>query len=295
MLAPWLELPAFRDVIVRASEAAGVDLVALGTDGTADDIKDTSVAQPLIVAASLGSLAASNLGLPLASADAVAGHSVGEFTAACAAGVLSLDDALKVVAVRGKAMAFAAGAKATGMAAVLGGEQAEVIAAIEAAGLVPANVNGASQIVAAGELALLEDFTANPPAGAKVRPLPVAGAFHTHFMSSAEQAVSEALAAVEANGPGTRLVSNRDGGVLTDPIEAVKRLSQQVTSPVRWDLCLETFASLGVTGIIELFPGGTLTGIAKRALPGVELLAIKSPADLDAVPAFTEAHLGKTA
>ena len=295
MLKAWLELPEFAAVVAKASEATGLDLADLGSNADADRIRSTDIAQPLIVAAGLGSLAASGLGLPLTTADAVAGHSVGEFTAAAAAGVLSLESALRVVAVRGRAMAHAAGSYPTGMAAVLGGESEEVFAAIEAAGLVAANVNGASQIVAAGELRLLEDFAANPPAGTKVRPLQVAGAFHTHFMSSAEQAVAEAVAKEELGTPSVRLVSNRDGGVLTDSTEAARRLSLQVTSPVRWDLCMTTFADLGATGLIELLPGGTLTGIAKRALPGVELLAIKSPEDLALVADFAARHSGTVA
>lgn len=296
MFNEWLELPAFAEIVAQASAATKLDLRALGTTADADAIRNTAVAQPLIVAAGLGTLAASaNLGLPVSSAnvDLVAGHSVGEFTAAAAAGVLSVTDALRVVAVRGEAMAHAAGRVATGMSAVLGGEAADVIAAIEAAGLTPANVNGASQIVAAGELAKLEDFAANPPAGTKVRPLPVAGAFHTNFMASAQQAVADAVAAASLGAPSVRLISNRDGGVLTDATEIALRLSSQVTSPVRWDLCMTTFAELGVTGLVELFPGGTLTGIAKRALPGVELLPIKTPADLALLPDFARTHVGK--
>lgn len=295
MLAPWLELPEFAAVVSTASEATGLDLADLGSNADADRIRSTDVAQPLIVAAGLGSLAASSLGLPLQRADAVAGHSVGEFTAAAAAGVLNVESALRVVAVRGRAMAHAAGMNATGMAAVLGGESADVIAAIEAAGLVAANVNGANQIVAAGELVLLEQFAEHAPAGTKVRPLQVAGAFHTHFMNSAEQSVADAVAKEELGTPLVRVVSNRDGGVLTDATEAARRLSLQVTSPVRWDLCMSTFADLGVTGLIELFPGGTLTGLAKRALPGVELLAIKSPADLALVAEFAAKHSGTVA
>lgn len=295
MLIPWLELPAFRAVLEQASVAAGLDLIDLGCQGSADDIRHTDVAQPLIVAASLGSLATTELGLPLQQADLVAGHSVGEFTAAAAAGILSVESALRVVSVRGRAMAHAANSTATGMSAVLGGESSEVIAAIEAAGLVAANVNGANQIVAAGELVRLEDFAANPPAGVKVRPLQVAGAFHTHFMNSAEQAVADAVAHESLGTPSVRVVSNRDGGVLTDATEAARRLSLQVTSPVRWDLCMQTFADLGVTGLIELFPGGTLTGIAKRALPQVELLAIKTPSDLELVAEFTAKHSGLVA
>lgn len=293
MLAPWLEHAAFGHIIDEASAACGLGLRAHGTESDADTIRDTAIAQPLIVAAALGSLACADaLGLPVTAADAVAGHSVGEFTAAVAAGVLSVSDGMRVVGVRGRAMSHAASSVATGMSAVLGGEPAEVIAAIEAAGLVPANVNSAGQIVAAGELVKLEEFAANPPAGTKVRALQVSGAFHTHFMASAQSAVADALANAHLGTPTVRMVSNQGGDVLTDATEIARRLSSQVTNPVRWDLCMEQFAALGATGLIELFPGGTLTGIAKRALPGVELLAVKMPEDLASIPEFVSRHAG---
>jgi [acyl-carrier-protein] S-malonyltransferase len=190
-------------------------------------------------------------------------------------------------------MAIAAAAESTGMAAVLGGTREDVIATLTRHGLTAANENGANQIVAAGTLAQLAALSEEPPTGAKVRPLQVAGAFHTHFMASAKQAVADAAASMSISDPSITLVSNRGGDVVHSGQDFVDRLVAQVSSPVRWDLCMETFVAQGVTGIIELFPGGTLTAIAKRAIPGVELLAIKSPEDLEKVAAFTQSHAGR--
>lgn len=295
MLTPWLEHAPFANTISVASEFAKTDLLTHGTTSDADTIRDTAIAQPLIVAAGLGSLACltDSLGATLNHADAAAGHSVGEITAAAATGVISLEDAMTLVGIRGRAMASAAAAEQTGMAAVLGGTRDDVIATLTRHGLTAANENGANQIVAAGTLAQLEALTAEPPTGAKVRPLQVAGAFHTHFMSSATQAVADAAANIAVSNPAITLVSNRGGDVVRDGQDFVDRLVAQVSSPVRWDLCMEIFIQLGVTGIIELFPGGTLTAIAKRAIPGVELLAIKSPDDLANVAAFTQNHAGR--
>ena len=292
MLTPWLENEAFAAVIDKASTATNLNLRLHGTGSDADTIRDTAIAQPLIVAAGLGSLsaAAEVLGFPILHADAVAGHSVGEITAAAATGVLSLEDALSLVAVRGQAMATAAAQVQTGMAAVLGGEREDVISTLTRHGLIAANENGAKQIVAAGTLEQIEALNAEPPAGARVRPLPVAGAFHTQFMASATEAVCETSTALKSSNPSVQLISNRGGEIVTDGADFVARLVSQVSSPVRWDLCMETFNEIGVTGIVELFPGGTLTGIAKRALPGVELLAITSPADLDQLANFVATH-----
>ncbi|MEN9711140.1 MAG: hypothetical protein RL441_1132 [Actinomycetota bacterium] len=292
MLTPWLSNEAFAAVIDAASAATGLDLRAHGTESDADTIRDTAIAQPLIVAAGLGSLAAAAaLGLPISAADAVAGHSVGEITAAAATGVLSLEDALALVAVRGRAMAEAAAVVQTGMAAVLGGERDDVIATLTRHGLVAANENGAKQIVAAGTLEQIEALNAEPPAGARIRPLQVAGAFHTQFMASATDAVCQLSSSMATNNPSVQLISNRGGEIVTDGADVVARLVSQVSSPVRWDLCMETFQEIGVTGIVELFPGGTLTGIAKRALPGVELLAITAPEDLEKLSDFVSQHL----
>ena len=293
MLTPWLENEAFADIIDQASAATGLDLRLHGTLSDADTIRDTAIAQPLIVAAGLGSLAAAaaTTGFPITAADAVAGHSVGEITAAAATGVLSLKDALELVAVRGRAMADAAAVVQTGMAAVLGGERDEVVSTLAKQGLVAANENGAKQIVAAGTLEQLEALSAQPPAGARVRPLQVAGAFHTQFMASATDAVCQVSTGMTTQAPSVQLVSNRGGEIVVDGVDFVARLVSQVSSPVRWDLCMETFEQLGVTGLIELFPGGTLTGIAKRALLGVELLALTSPEDLQQLPDFVSRHL----
>jgi [acyl-carrier-protein] S-malonyltransferase len=283
-LSPWLELPGLAEQIGAWSELAGRDLIRLGTTGTAEEITDTSVAQPLLVAAAMA--AAGLLGEP----DAAAGHSVGELAAGAIAGVLSTGDAIRLTRVRGEAMAAACGYEATGMTAVLGGDEATVLAAIADAGLTPANVNGSGQIVAGGTLSQLEAFAANPPAGARLRPLRVAGAFHTVHMASAVEALARAAAGTVVKDPAITLLSNADGAVVTSGSNWVERVVAQVAAPVRWDLCMETMSDVGVTALIELPPAGTLTGMAKRALPGVELLALKTPDQLDAARALIAAH-----
>jgi [acyl-carrier-protein] S-malonyltransferase len=283
-LSPWLELPGLAEQLGSWSELAGRDLIKLGTTGSAEEITDTSVAQPLLVAAALA--VADLLGQP----DAAAGHSVGELAAGAIAGVMSAEDAIKLTRVRGEAMAAACGAVPTGMTAVLGGDEDEVLAAISDAGLTPANVNTAGQIVAGGTLEQLAAFAANPPAKARLRPLRVAGAFHTEHMVPAVAALEAAAAGTAVKDPAIALLSNRDGAVVTSGTDWVDRIARQVANPVRWDHCMATMADLGVTAFIELLPGGTLTGIAKRALPGVELLAIKTPDQLDAARALVAAH-----
>ncbi|HEY6493685.1 MAG TPA: ACP S-malonyltransferase [Trebonia sp.] len=283
-LSPWLELPGLADRLGAWSELAGRDLIRLGTTGGAEEITDTSVAQPLLVAAALA--VAELLGEP----DAAAGHSVGELAAGVIAGVMSAEDAIKLTRVRGEAMAAACDAVPTGMTAVLGGDEATVLAAIEAAGLTPANVNTAGQIVAGGTMEQLASFAANPPAGARLRPLRVAGAFHTSHMAPAVAALEAAAAGTALKDPAITLLSNRDGAVVTAGADWVERIARQVANPVRWDRCLATMSDLGVTAFIELLPGGTLTGMAKRALPGVELLAIKTPDQLDAARALFAAN-----
>jgi [acyl-carrier-protein] S-malonyltransferase len=278
MLAPWLELPGVSERIAAFSEATGLDLLRLGTTADADEIKDTAVTQPLIVA--LGVIVAEQLGLDASGERVVAGHSVGELTAAAVSGAMTGENAVAFAARRGAAMADACALTPTGMAALLGGDPDAVAAGIEAVGLVPANRNGAGQIVAAGALDALEKLAAEPPAGARVRPLAVAGAFHTHYMAPAEEALATFAHELGVGDPRPILLSNADGAAVTTGKELLARLVRQVTLPVRWDLCLATCRDLGVTAAIELAPAGTLTGIAKRELPGVELLAIKSPADL---------------
>jgi [acyl-carrier-protein] S-malonyltransferase len=219
------------------------------------------------------------------------GHSVGEFSAACLAGFYSDETAMKLVSVRGKAMAEAAASNsATGMSAVLGGDKAEIIKHIEQFDLVPANVNSNGQIVASGLLTNLEKLSANPPASTKVRKLDVAGAFHSQFMKSAESELEDEFAQVELTKPTCSFISNKDGQTITESTQLKSRLISQITSPVRWDLCQAKMVELGVTGMLELAPAGVLTGIAKREMPGVELFAIKSPEDIDTAQAFINKH-----
>jgi [acyl-carrier-protein] S-malonyltransferase len=283
-LSPWLELPSLAEQFGTWSELAGRDLIGLGTTGSAEEITDTSVAQPLLVAAALA--VAGLLGEP----DAAAGHSVGELAAGVIAGVLTANDAIRLTRVRGEAMAASCGATPTGMTAVLGGDEAAVLGAIAEAGLTPANINAAGQIVAGGTLEQLAEFAANPPKGARLRPLRVAGAFHTKHMAPAVDALEAAAAGTTFRDPVITLLSNADGRVVTSAPNWVDRIVNQVANPVRWDLCMATMSDIGVTALIELVPGGTLTGMAKRALPGVELLAIKTPDQLDAARAIIAAH-----
>lgn len=275
-LSPWLELPGFRDRLSAWSEIAKLDLVAYGTTAEAEEIRDTAVAQPLLVAAALAAF--EELGV---TADLVAGHSVGEFAAAALAGVITADQAVSLVAERGRAMAEAAAVTATGMTAVLGG--VDVLDALAKHGLTPANNNGAGQIVAGGTLEQLEALQADPPQRARLRPLAVAGAFHTHHMAPAVERLRAAAAGVTPADPAIRLLSNADGAVVMSGRDALDRMVNQVSNPVRWDLCMETMArEAGETPVtmIELLPGGTLTGLAKRGLPGSVTVALKTPADL---------------
>ncbi|SNX58168.1 [acyl-carrier-protein] S-malonyltransferase [Streptomyces sp. TLI_55] len=278
-LTPWLELPGAADRVAAWSDAIGLDLAHYGTQADADAIRDTAVAQPLLVAA--GILSASALGA--ITPGAVAGHSVGEFTAAALAGVLDDTAALTLVRKRGLAMAEAAAITETGMSALLGGDPETSVAHLEKLGLTPANVNGAGQIVAAGTLEQLAALNEDKPEGVrKVIALKVAGAFHTHHMAPAVDALAKAAEAVTPADPTLPYVSNKDGRTVATGAEVLERLVGQVANPVRWDLCMETFKELGATAIIEVSPGGTLVGLAKRALPGVKTLALKTPDDLDA-------------
>lgn len=292
-LAPWLELPIFRERLESLSDVAGLDLVAHGTTSDAETIKDTAVAQPLIVAAGLAAVPTlfpqDDLG---ASVGASAGHSVGEITAAALAGVLSDADAMAFVRERGRGMAAASAVADTGMSAVLGGDPTEVAQTLERHGLTAANANGAGQVVAAGTAEQLAGLSADPPARARVIPLAVAGAFHTVHMAPAVEALGEQARGFTTSAPRVPLVSNTDGAVLRDGAEVLARLVSQVSNPVRWDLCMKTFADLGVTGLIELPPAGTLVGLAKRGLPGVETLALKSPDDLEAAQRMVREHGG---
>jgi [acyl-carrier-protein] S-malonyltransferase len=285
MLATWLELPGAAERIAVWSDISGLDLARLGTTATAEEITDTAVTQPLVVAATL--LAHQELtkrGL-LAGADTVvAGHSVGEIAAYAIAGVISADDAVALAATRGAEMAKACAVEPTGMSAVLGGDEAEVLARLEALDLVAANRNAAGQIVAAGALSALDKLAEDPPAKARVRQLATAGAFHTRYMASALDAYSAAadgVTATESPLPTVTLLSNADGQPVASGADAMSKLVAQLTRPVRWDLCTESIRQREVTAIVEFPPAGTLVGIAKRELRGVPTHAVKTPADLD--------------
>lgn len=291
-LSPWLEIPGTAERLEWLSVVSGIDLLAHGTTSDADTIRDTAVAQPLLVGAGLVTLLAlfPHPGAAFAKVGVGAGHSVGEFTAAVGAGVLSAEQAMVLVRERGRLMAAAAAATPTGMSAVLGGDADEVVAAADRHGLTAANMNGAGQIVVAGTTEQLGAFAADPPAGARVRALEVAGAFHTEHMGSAVEALGRLARSVSTHDPRLPLLSNRDGRVVHDGRDVLRRLVSQVSSPVRWDLCMGAMADLGVTGIIEIPPAGTLTGLAKRALPGVATVAVRTPDDLEAAWALIEEH-----
>ena len=286
-LTPWLDLPGVEDRLRALSAAIDLDLVHYGTKADADEIRDTAVAQPLLVAAGLVSATA----LGEVSPGAVAGHSVGEITAAVFAGVLDDTDALRLVRKRGLAMAEAAAITGTGMAALLGGDHDTTVAHLEKLGLTPANVNGAGQIVAAGTLEQIAALEADKPEGVRrVVALKVAGAFHTEHMAPAVDALAEAARELTPADPKSTYISNKDGKAVATGTEVLDRLVGQVANPVRWDLCMETFKELGVTALLEVCPGGTLTGLAKRALPGVRTLALKTPDDLDAARELIAEH-----
>ncbi|MFE3247411.1 ACP S-malonyltransferase [Streptomyces sp. NPDC059209] len=291
-LTPWLDLPGAEDRLRAWSDVIDLDLVHYGTKADADEIRDTAVAQPLLVAAGLLSAGAvRGLVGDGAGVGAVAGHSVGEITAAVYAGVLGEEAALGFVRTRGLAMAEAAGVTPTGMAALLGGDPDVTLPHLEKLGLTPANVNGAGQIVAAGTLEQIAALEADKPEGVRrVVALKVAGAFHTEHMAPAVTKLAEAAEKLDVSDPALPYVSNKDGQTVTTGAEVVARLVGQVANPVRWDLCMETFKEQGVSALIELCPGATLTGIAKRARPGVRTLALKTPADLDAAREIVAEH-----
>jgi [acyl-carrier-protein] S-malonyltransferase len=282
MLSPWLELPGAADRLASWSTASGLDLSRLGTTASTEEITNTAIAQPLIVAATL--LAHQELttrGLLGDNEVVVAGHSVGEIAAYAIAGVISADDAVALAATRGAEMAKACADEPTGMSAVLGGEETEVLARLEQLDLVAANRNAAGQIVAAGRLSALDKLAEDPPAKARVRALGVAGAFHTEFMASALDDYAAAVQNVATSEPTAVLLSNRDGQPVSSAADAMEKLVAQLTRPVRWDLCSETLRQRSVTAIVEFPPAGALSGIAKRELRGVPTRAVKTPADLD--------------
>ena len=286
MLNSWIQDPSLKDLLLSWSDAIGLDLLHLGTNADAEEIKDTANAQPLIVAASL--LGAHALGIK--NFAVTSGHSVGELAAAALSGAISESDALRIVRTRGLEMAKAAATSPSGMSAVLGGDRAEVLAAIAALKLVAANDNGAGQIVAAGDLQALGSLNENPPAGARVRALAVAGAFHTQFMQPAVEPLRALATTVPTHPVVIQVISNKDGQVVRDGAEVLNRIVDQIANPVRWDLCMETLKSLGVTGVIELPPAGTLVGLLKRAASEIETFALKSADDLDAAREFAGRH-----
>jgi [acyl-carrier-protein] S-malonyltransferase len=280
MLAPWIEDPDSRQQLQEWSEAIDLDLIRLGVDADAEEIKDTANAQPLIVAAGLLSFAHLSYAGKF---HFVAGHSVGEITAAAIAGVITPLDAMKLVRVRGLEMAKAANASKSGMAAVLGGERDIVLKAIEDAGLVAANDNGGGQIVAAGNLEALASLA---PEGARVRPLAVAGAFHTSYMQSAVEPMRTLAASIDVHEASVGVLSNKDGAIVTNGREILDRIVDQIANPVRWDLCMQTLTNVKVNKVVEVAPAGTLVGLIKRAVPAIAQSALKSPADIAAVQEF---------
>jgi [acyl-carrier-protein] S-malonyltransferase len=286
-LAPWLELYSFKREIQAYSEILEMDLIHFGTEADAEQIRDTKIAQPLIVAASMAShvVLAEALGKD-ANFAGVAGHSVGEIAAANIAGVLNTEAALKFVKARGEQMAQAASLEASSMAAVVGGEQEVVLDHLSKMGLFAANYNGKGQIVAAGSSSKIQELVANPPSGSRVVGLAVAGAFHTSFMESAKVALTSLASSINAENPKLLIWSNSDGARVDSGEKFLELVINQVSKPVRWDKTMDSMVSEGVSAEIELLPGGTLTGIAKRAMPGVATLALKSPEDIAKAVAF---------
>lgn len=289
---PWLEIPDFKNAIEAMQEASGFDLIKHGTVSDADTIRDTAVAQPLIVAAGIATAAtlfagksANEVGIA-----GVSGHSVGEITAAAISGIFDAEQAIKFVKVRADAMAEAAAVEKTSMAAIVGGEQSAVEARLAELGLEPANYNGGGQIVAAGAADAIAALQAEGPAGARVIPLQVAGAFHTRYMAPAVSILGDYAAGVDANNPATKIWTNAGGRLITDGGEFKDLLVKQVSSPVRWDLCMAAMVEAGVTAIIEVSPAGTLAGLAKRSMPGVEAVAVKTPENLEAALALINNH-----
>ncbi len=291
-LTPWLELPTFAERLEWLSTVSGLDLVHYGTEADAETIRDTAVAQPLLVASGL--LAALELFPHPAEAFArvggVAGHSVGELTAAAGVGAISAEQAMVLVRERGRSMAAASAVTPTSMTAILGGDRDEVLAALDRHGLTPANDNGPGQIVAAGTVEQLAAFADDAPAKARLMPLSVAGAFHTGHMAPAVDVLQRLARSVSTHEARTPIISNRDGAVVRDGRDVLDRIVTQVSNPVRWDLCMETMRDLGVTGLLEVPPAGTLTGIAKRHLKGVETFALKTPDQLDDARSFCDRH-----
>ncbi len=291
-LRPWLEDPTFAERLHWLSAVSGLDLAHYGADADTETIRDTAVAQPLIVASGL--LAALTLFPHPTDAfrrvGAAAGHSVGEITAAAGLGVISAEQAMVFVRERGKAMADASARTPTGMTALLGGDRDDVLARLKEYGLTAANDNGPGQVVAAGTLEQLSRLADDPPGGARLIPLSVAGAFHTVHMAPAVESLARYARSISTHDPRSRLLSNRDGQVVHDGRDVLARLVAQVSTPVRWDLCMQSMADIGVTGILEMPPAGTLTGIVRRTLKGVETFAFKGPEQLEDARQFVDKH-----
>ena len=286
MLNSWIADPLLKELLISWSDAIGLDLAHLGTVADEDEIKDTANAQPLIVATSL--LGAHALGIKKFAV--TSGHSVGELAAAALSGAISEADALRIVRARGIEMAKAASARPAGMSAILGGDRKEVLLAITIHKLVAANDNGAGQIVAAGDLKSLAKLAENPPAGVRVRVLAVAGAFHTGYMQPAVEPLRALVSSIPRHHVSNQVISNKDGRVIASAYEVLDRIVDQIANPVRWDLCMETMKSIGVTGVIELPPAGTLVGLLKRAASEIETFALKSADNLDAAREFAGRH-----
>jgi len=281
-MIPWLELDVYAAAIDEMSSASGVDLRKHGTESDADTIRDTAIAQPLIVAASVASFAALKAAAPELEVGAIAGHSVGEIAAATIAGIFTQESGIKFVTARGKAMATAAALEATSMAAVIGGDWSVVSAALDGFGLAPANFNGGGQVVVAGPATGITELAANAPAGARVIPLQVAGAFHTKYMQPAVASLCDFASTLEVGDPSLPILTNKDGSTVTSGSDYLSLLINQVSNPVRWDLCMDALTAAGTTALIELSPAGALVGLAKRGMAGVETLAIKTPESLSA-------------
>ncbi len=283
-LAPWLEIPVFKEQIENASDVLGIDLVQYGTIADADAIRDTKIAQPLIVAAGIASYLTlkDSLGEALV-VSATAGHSVGEITAAYVSGIFDANNALRFVQRRGNEMADAAALEQSSMAAVVGGDSAAVISHLESVGLFAANYNGAGQVVAAGSKQLIDALVATPPTGSRVVALQVAGAFHTSYMEPARPALAAFAKEINVQDPDISIWTNNDGSLVQSGQKFLDLMVNQVSNPVRWDKTMASMEGANVSVMIELLPAGALSGIAKRAMPNTVAIALKTPADLDKV------------
>lgn len=290
MFHSWLSDESFRSLVNEASAAIGIDLEYLGTRAEAEEIRETKNAQPLLVTSALGAFTLLGSKMKPPSSTLVSGHSVGEIVSLAMSGVLSFTDAFRLVAARAHAMHEATQRTHTSMAAVLGGERDVVLSHLTSMNLVAANENGAGQIVAAGASDDIDRLLAEPPTGARVRALSVAGAFHTEYMKPAQNSVQELATSLQVSEPHFRVISNKDGAIVQSGRELIDRIVSQIAAPVRWDLCMQTMQQEGVTGLLELFPGGTLTGIAKRALSNIETFAITGPETLDNAVEFAQRH-----